>query len=211
MQVLLASFEPRRDRTSTGWRFARKPTRHASSRQFESQPAEARGRYEPTLHARPHPPSGSYAGTRSAVANQHNGEPSDSYSQANDIHRSVEVVKAQENAHDQTRRQRCQSHDCVTTSGRPQTAMTMNRTGGGPPWTRHQHQERDAEDRAVDRTPSVPLQPPRGATVLLRSAKPLGGHAAHGPPDPSLPVPSAERQIGAQFSGAKPSLALSSS
>jgi hypothetical protein len=53
MKVLLASFEPRRDRTSTGWRFVQKPTRHASSRQFESQPAETRGRYEPTLNARP--------------------------------------------------------------------------------------------------------------------------------------------------------------
>jgi hypothetical protein len=58
--VLLASFEPRRDRTSTDRRFVQKPTRHASSRQFESQPAQARGRYEPTLNARPHPPSGSY-------------------------------------------------------------------------------------------------------------------------------------------------------
>src|ERR687898_3077995 len=59
MKVLLASFEPRRDRTSTDRRFVRKPTRHASSRQFESQPAETRGRYEPTLNARPDPPSGS--------------------------------------------------------------------------------------------------------------------------------------------------------
>jgi hypothetical protein len=58
MKVLLASFEPRRDRTSTGWRFVRKPTRHASSRQFESQPTETPGRYEPTLNARPNPPSG---------------------------------------------------------------------------------------------------------------------------------------------------------
>jgi hypothetical protein len=53
MQVLLASFEPRRDRTPAGWRFVRKPTRHASSRQFESQPTETRGRYEHTLNARP--------------------------------------------------------------------------------------------------------------------------------------------------------------
>jgi hypothetical protein len=59
MKVLLASFEPRRDRTSTGWRFVQKPTRHASSRQFESQPTETPGRYEPTLNARPNPPSGS--------------------------------------------------------------------------------------------------------------------------------------------------------
>jgi hypothetical protein len=59
MQALLASFEPRRDRTSTDRRFVQKPTRHASSRQFESQPAQARGRYEPTLNARPNPPSGS--------------------------------------------------------------------------------------------------------------------------------------------------------
>jgi hypothetical protein len=58
MKVLLASFEPRRERTSTDWRFVRKPTRHASSRQFESQPAETRGRYEHTLNARPDPPSG---------------------------------------------------------------------------------------------------------------------------------------------------------
>src|ERR687891_1705985 len=40
MKVLLASFEPRRDRTPASWRFVRKPTRHASSRQFESQPTE---------------------------------------------------------------------------------------------------------------------------------------------------------------------------
>jgi hypothetical protein len=53
MKVLLASFEPRRDRTLAGWRFVRKPTRHASSRQFESQPTKTRGRYEPTLNARP--------------------------------------------------------------------------------------------------------------------------------------------------------------
>jgi hypothetical protein len=53
MQVLLASFEPRRDRTLAGWRFVRKPTRHASSRQFESQPTKTRGRYEHTLNARP--------------------------------------------------------------------------------------------------------------------------------------------------------------
>jgi hypothetical protein len=46
MKVLLASFEPRRDRTLAGWRFVRKPTRHASSRQFESQPTKTRGRYE---------------------------------------------------------------------------------------------------------------------------------------------------------------------
>src|ERR671918_1805511 len=58
MKVLLASFEPRRDRTPAGWRFVRKPTRHASSRQFESQPTETRGRYEHTLNARPDPPSG---------------------------------------------------------------------------------------------------------------------------------------------------------
>jgi hypothetical protein len=58
--VLLASFEPRRDRTSTGWRFVQKPTRHASSRQFASQPTETPGRYEPTLNARPDPPSGRY-------------------------------------------------------------------------------------------------------------------------------------------------------
>jgi hypothetical protein len=58
MKVLLASFEPRRDRTPAGWRFIRKPTRHASSRQFESQPTETRGRYEHTLNARPDPPSG---------------------------------------------------------------------------------------------------------------------------------------------------------
>ena len=51
--MLLASFEPRRDRTPTGRRFVRKPTRHASSRQFESQPAETRGRYEQTLNAHP--------------------------------------------------------------------------------------------------------------------------------------------------------------
>jgi hypothetical protein len=44
--------------TPTGRRFVRKPTRHASSRQFESQPTETRGRYEPTLNARPDPPSG---------------------------------------------------------------------------------------------------------------------------------------------------------
>jgi hypothetical protein len=53
MKVLLASFEPRRDRTLAGWRFVRKPTRHASSRQFESQPTKTRGRYEHTLNARP--------------------------------------------------------------------------------------------------------------------------------------------------------------
>jgi DNA/RNA endonuclease G (NUC1) len=53
MQVLLASFEPRRDRTLAGWRFVRKPTRHASSRQFESQPTKTRGRYEHTLNAHP--------------------------------------------------------------------------------------------------------------------------------------------------------------
>jgi hypothetical protein len=47
MQVLLASFEPRRDRTSTGWRFVRKPTRHASSRQFESQPAKTQDATSP--------------------------------------------------------------------------------------------------------------------------------------------------------------------
>jgi hypothetical protein len=58
MKVLLASFEPRRDRTLAGWRFVRKPTRHASSRQFESQPTKTRGRYEHTLNARPDPPSG---------------------------------------------------------------------------------------------------------------------------------------------------------
>jgi len=61
MKVLLASFEPRRDRTPTGWRFVRKPTRHASSRQFESQPTETRGRYEHKLNARTHHPSGRYA------------------------------------------------------------------------------------------------------------------------------------------------------
>jgi hypothetical protein len=38
-------------------------TRHASSRQFESQPTEARGRYDHMLNARPDPPSG-----RSALA-----------------------------------------------------------------------------------------------------------------------------------------------
>jgi hypothetical protein len=53
MKVLLASFEPRRDRALAGWRFVRKPTRHASSRQFESQPTKTRGRYEHTLNARP--------------------------------------------------------------------------------------------------------------------------------------------------------------
>jgi hypothetical protein len=53
MKVLLASFEPRRDRTLAGWRFVRKPTRHASSRQFESQPTKTRGRYEHTLNAQP--------------------------------------------------------------------------------------------------------------------------------------------------------------
>ena len=58
MQVVLASYEPSRDPTSTGWRFVRKPTPHASNRQFESQPAQARERYEPTLNARPDPPSG---------------------------------------------------------------------------------------------------------------------------------------------------------
>src|SRR4029450_13018302 len=58
MKVLLASFEPRRDRTPAGWRFVQKPTRHASSRQFESQPTKTPGRYEPTLNARPNPPSG---------------------------------------------------------------------------------------------------------------------------------------------------------
>jgi hypothetical protein len=58
MKVLLASFEPRRDQTSTDWRFVQKPTRHASSRQFESQPAKTPGRYEPTLNAHPNPPSG---------------------------------------------------------------------------------------------------------------------------------------------------------
>jgi hypothetical protein len=58
MKVLLASFEPRRDRTPAGWPFVRKPTRHASNRQFESQPTETRGRYEHTLNARPDPPSG---------------------------------------------------------------------------------------------------------------------------------------------------------
>jgi hypothetical protein len=58
MKVPLASFEPRRDRTSAGWRFVQKPTRHASSRQFESQPTETPGRYEHTLNARPDPPSG---------------------------------------------------------------------------------------------------------------------------------------------------------
>jgi hypothetical protein len=64
MKVLLASFEPRRDRTPAGWRFVRKPTRHASSRQFESQPTETRGRYEHTLNARPDPPSGRYVRVR---------------------------------------------------------------------------------------------------------------------------------------------------
>jgi hypothetical protein len=39
--------------TSTGWRFVQKPTRHASSRQFESQPAKTRGRYEQPLNAHP--------------------------------------------------------------------------------------------------------------------------------------------------------------
>jgi hypothetical protein len=53
MQVLLASFEPRRDRTLAGWRFVQKPTRHASSRQFESQPTKTPGRYENTLNAPP--------------------------------------------------------------------------------------------------------------------------------------------------------------
>jgi hypothetical protein len=53
MKVLLASFEPRRDRALAGWRFVRKPTRHASSRQFESQPTKTPGRYEHTLNARP--------------------------------------------------------------------------------------------------------------------------------------------------------------
>jgi hypothetical protein len=53
MKVLLASFEPRRDRTLAGWRFVRKPTRHASSRQFESQPTKTRGRYAHTLNAQP--------------------------------------------------------------------------------------------------------------------------------------------------------------
>jgi hypothetical protein len=53
MKVLLASFEPRRDRTLAGWRFVRKPTRHASSRQFESQPTKTPGRYEHTLNAQP--------------------------------------------------------------------------------------------------------------------------------------------------------------
>ena len=53
MKVLLASFEPRRDRTLAGRRFVRKPTRHTSSRQFESQPTKTRGRYEHTLNARP--------------------------------------------------------------------------------------------------------------------------------------------------------------
>jgi hypothetical protein len=52
MKVPLASFEPRRDRTSTDRRFVPKPTRHASSRQFESQPAETPGRYESTLNTR---------------------------------------------------------------------------------------------------------------------------------------------------------------
>src|SRR4029453_15411839 len=69
MKVLLASFEPRRDRTPTGRRFVRKPTRHASSRQFESQPTETPGRYEPTLNARPDPPSG-----RSGAAEGHIGD-----------------------------------------------------------------------------------------------------------------------------------------
>jgi hypothetical protein len=55
MQVLRASFEPHRDRTLAGWRFVRKPTRHASSRQFESQPTKTPGRYEHTLNARPDP------------------------------------------------------------------------------------------------------------------------------------------------------------
>ena len=54
MKVLLASFEPRRDRTLAGRRFARKPTRHASSRQFESHPTKTRERYEHTLNAQPH-------------------------------------------------------------------------------------------------------------------------------------------------------------
>jgi hypothetical protein len=52
MKVLLASFEPRRARTPTGRRFVQKPTRHASSRQSESQPTEAPGRYEHTPNAR---------------------------------------------------------------------------------------------------------------------------------------------------------------
>ena len=54
MKVLLASFEPRRDRTLAGERFVRKPTRHTSSRQFESQPTKTRGRYEHTLNAQPY-------------------------------------------------------------------------------------------------------------------------------------------------------------
>lgn len=49
--LLLTSYEPRRDRTPDGWRFVRELARHASSRQFESQPTEARGRYEPQLNA----------------------------------------------------------------------------------------------------------------------------------------------------------------
>jgi hypothetical protein len=55
MKVLLASFEPRRDQTLAGWRFVRKPTRHASSRQFESQPTKIPGRYEHTPNAHPDP------------------------------------------------------------------------------------------------------------------------------------------------------------
>ncbi len=55
---LHASFEPRRDRAPTGWRFVQRPTRPASGRHFKSQPIETRGRYEQTLNARPNLPSG---------------------------------------------------------------------------------------------------------------------------------------------------------
>ena len=65
MQVLLASFEPRRDRTPAGRRFVRKPTRQPSSRQFESQPAETRRRYEHTLTRPTNHPSGMYEGVGS--------------------------------------------------------------------------------------------------------------------------------------------------
>ncbi|MBW3612175.1 MAG: hypothetical protein KY438_11740 [Actinobacteria bacterium] len=55
---LHASFEPRRDRAPTGWRFVHRPTRPASGRHFKSQPIETRGRYEQKLNARLDLPSG---------------------------------------------------------------------------------------------------------------------------------------------------------
>ena len=122
-------------------------------------------------------------------------EPHDCHSEDDDIRRSVEVVQAHQNAYDETGCEHREGNNCVTKSGRPKTAVLLNRSGRGPPWASYEREERDAEVSAVDRRGECnsndnerqkcyrgqPCCPAVTLCVLHRA--------------PACPFPSAERQI----------------